>query len=55
MNSIILKAIMERYGGLKPLYEQMSEDEDVVLLNLSSDVNEKFSETEILEMIHSTL
>ncbi len=36
----IIKAIMNRYGGLVPLYEDMREDEDTVVMNLLTDVFE---------------
>ena len=36
----IIKAIMNRYGGLVPLYEDMREDEDTVVMNLLTDVLE---------------
>ena len=55
MESKILKAIMERYNGLTNLYEAMREDEDVVLINLNSDVNNEFSELEILKEIKATM
>lgn len=45
---------MERYEGLVSLYEHMREDEDIVLTNLSSDIDGQFSEDEILKMIEGT-
>ena len=47
----ILKAIMERYGGLCNLRGAMREDEDVVLVNLCDDLNDEFSEFEVLDEI----
>ncbi len=55
MNSKVLKAIMERYNGLKPLYEALRDDEDTVLVNLVDDLEDEFTEEEILEMIHKTM
>ncbi len=55
MESVVLKAIIERYGGLVALYEYMRDDEDTVLVNLSSDIDGQFSEDEILAMIEATL
>lgn len=54
MKSEVLKAIMERYVNLTNLYEAMRECEDTVLVNLASDVDDKYSEDEILNMIQST-
>ena len=47
----VLKAIMERYGGLCNLRCAMREDEDVVLVNLCDDLNDEFSEYEVLDEI----
>ena len=47
----VLKAIMERYGGLCNLRCAMREDEDVVLVNLCDDLNDEFSEWEVLDEI----
>ena len=55
MKTKILKAIMGRYGSLSNLYESMREDEDVVLINLNSDVNNEFTELEILDEITNTI
>ena len=44
----VLKSIMERYGGLCNLKSAMREDEDVVLVNLCDDLNDEFSEREVL-------
>ena len=44
----VLKSIMERYGGLCNLRSAMREDEDVVLVNLCDDLNDEFSEREVL-------
>ncbi len=54
MESIVLKAIMERYGNLSTLYMAMYECEDTVLVNLASDVDDEFSEDEIYLMIKKT-
>ena len=42
---------MERYGGLCNLRSAMREDEDVVLVNLCDDLNDEFSEWEVLDEI----
>tara|TARA_R110000822_G_scaffold125854_3_gene260851 strand:- start:170 stop:337 length:168 start_codon:yes stop_codon:yes gene_type:complete len=55
MKTILLKAIMERYGNLTTLYDSMSECEDTVLVNLSDDLEYKLDEEEILNQIHKTL
>lgn len=55
MESIVLKAIMERYGGLTNLYSAMDDCIDTVLVNLTDDVNYVFSEDEIYEMIQNTI
>ena len=47
----VLKSIMERYGGLCNLKCAMREDEDVVLVNLCDDLNDEFSEYEVLDEI----
>ena len=47
----VLKSIMERYGGLCNLRSAMREDEDVVLVNLCDDLNDEFSEFEVLDEI----
>ena len=51
----VLKSIMERYGGLWNLKSAMREDEDVVLVNLCDDLNDEFSEREVLEEIIAIL
>jgi hypothetical protein len=48
IETIVLKAIMERYGSLSTLKLAMYEDTDTVLVNLSDDIDDKFSEKEIL-------
>jgi hypothetical protein len=47
----ILKAVMERYGGLINLRAAMIEDEDVVVVNLCEDLNNEYLDEEILEYI----
>lgn len=54
MKSEVLKAIMERYGGLTNLYSAMNECEDTVLTNLESDLGGKLNEDEILKEIEKT-
>jgi hypothetical protein len=53
--TIMLKAIMERYGSLSTLKLAMYEDTDTVLVNLADDIDDKFSEEEILLYIHKIL
>lgn len=55
MESKILKAIMERYGSLSTLKICMYEDSDVVLINLSDDMNDEFTEEEILQYIQKII
>lgn len=54
MEEVVLKAIMERYGGLTVLYQAMREDQDTVLVNLEDDVDYKYDTDEILGMIEKT-
>lgn len=51
--TIVLSAIMKRYGGLVPLRNAMNEDEDVVLTNLESDVSYALNEGEIRSTINT--
>ena len=51
MRDKVLKAIMERYAGLVNLKGAMWEDEDTVLVNLCADLNDEFTETEVLLVI----
>ena len=46
--TIMLKAIMERYGGLCTLKQAMYEDTDTVLVNLCDDTNDEITEDEFL-------
>ena len=55
MNTILLKAIMNRYYNLTTLYNCMRECEDTVLVNLAQDIDHLFDEGEILTAIHKTL
>ena len=48
MRDKILKAIMERYGSLSTLKLAMWEDEDTVLVNIADDLNDEFTEDQIL-------
>ena len=54
-DTIMLKAIMERYGGLSTLKQAMYEDTDTVLVNLCDDVNDRITEDEFLLYIHKIL
>ena len=51
----VLKAVMVRYEGLVPLQSAMSEDLDVVLVNLSDDMDDELSDDEILTIIQKLL
>ena len=55
MEKYIHKAIIERYGSLATLKMAMWEDEDVVLVNLCDDLNDKFTEEQILTTIKDLL
>ena len=55
MRDKILKAVMQRYGSLATLKMAMWEDEDVVLVNLADDLDDEFSEEEILTIIKDLL
>ena len=46
---------MERYGDLSTLKQGMYEDTDTVLMNLSVDIDDQFSEDEILLYIRKIL
>jgi hypothetical protein len=48
----ILKAIMERYGSLSILRLAMYEDTDTVLVNLCDDLDDEYTEGEILDYIY---
>lgn len=51
-NDMILKAIMERYGGFETLYDAIDEGGmETVLVNLSDDLNYKYTYEEIIELI----
>lgn len=50
--NMILKAIMERYGGFETLYDAIDEGGmETVLCNLSYDLNDKYTYEEIIELI----
>ncbi len=55
MDTVVINAVMKRYGNLSMLYEAMNECEDTVLVNLSDDVNCVYTEDEILRMINLTI
>jgi hypothetical protein len=49
---MILKAIMQRYGGFETLYDAIDEGGmETVLVNLSDDLNYKYTYEEITELI----
>lgn len=54
-DTIMLKAIMKRYGGLSTLKQAMYEDTDTVLVNLCADVNDTITEDEFLLYIRKIL
>ena len=54
-DTIMLKAIMKRYGGLSTLKQAMYEDTDTVLVNLCDDVNDTITEDEFLLYIRKIL
>ena len=54
-DTIMLKAIMERYGGLSTLKQAMYECTDTVLVNLCADVNDTITEDEFLLYIRKIL
>lgn len=54
MKSIVLKAIMNRYNNLSTLYQYMRECEDTVLINLCDDINDIYTDKEVLLMIQKT-
>ena len=54
-DTIMLKAIMERYGGLSTLKQALYEDTDTVLVNLCDDVNDTITEDEFLLYIRKIL
>ena len=53
--TIMLKAIMERYGGLATLRQALYECTDTVLVNLCDDVNDVITEDEFLLYIRKIL
>jgi hypothetical protein len=53
--TIMLKAIMERYGGLVILRQALYEDTDTVLVNLCADVDDVITEDEFLLYIRKIL
>ena len=55
IETVVLKAIMQRYGGLCTLRVAMYEDTDTVLVNLCDDIDDQFSEDEILLYIRKIL
>jgi hypothetical protein len=55
MRNKILKAVMLRYGSLATLKMAMWEDEDTVLVNISDDLNDEFTEDQVLTTIKDLL
>jgi hypothetical protein len=54
-DTIMLKAIMERYGSLSTLKMAMYEDTDTVLVNLCDDTNDEITEDEFLLYIRKII
>lgn len=54
-DTIMLNAIMKRYGGLSTLKQAMYECSDTVLVNLCDDVNDTITEDEFLLYIRKIL
>ena len=52
MKTIMLKAIMERYGSLSTLKQVLYEDTDTVLVNLCDDVNDEEKSTTIVAKLN---
>lgn len=48
LKTIMLKAVMERYGSLSTLKQALYEDTDTVLVNLCDDVDYEVEEEEFL-------
>ncbi len=49
---MILKAIIQRYGGFETLYDAIDEGGmETVLVNLSDDLSYKYTYEEIIELI----
>lgn len=55
MRDKIRKAVIERYGSLSALKIAIWEDEDTVLVNLCDDLNDEFTEEQILTTIKDLL
>lgn len=55
MRDKVLRAVMQRYGGLATLELAMWEDEDVVLVNLAYDLNYDIKENDLLTIIKDLL
>jgi len=53
--TIMLSAIMQRYGGLCTLKQALYEDTDTVLVNLCDDVNDEITEDEFLTYFREIL
>ena len=54
-HGIVLKAIMERYGGLTDMISQWREDYDIVLVNIADDINDVLGEDEIEDIINKII
>jgi hypothetical protein len=54
-HSIVLKAIMERYGGLTAMICDWREDYDVVLVNIADDINDELDEDMIEDIINKII
>ena len=54
-HSIVLKAVMERYGGLTDMICDWREDYDVVLVNIADDINDELEEDMIEDIINKII
>ena len=54
-HSMVLKAIIERYGGLTGMICQWREDLDIVLVNIADDIDDVLDEDEIENIINKII
>ena len=55
LKTIMLKAVMERYGSLSTLKQALYEDTDTVLVNLCDDVDYEVEEEDFLKYFREIL
>ena len=53
--SIVLKAVMERYEGLVPLIQCLNEDADTVYVNIPDDIGDVLSLEETETIINNLI